>query len=184
MVVGIAVLATNLVAAGWGVIGWLRKDARASIVFWPLLRLAQATVVVQAVLGFQLVARGASSPDGQNIDYGDSPLVSALAHHGLVEARAYRQSETFTEALRFARTEGIIPAPEPTHALKAAVDEALEAREAGEERVILFGLCGHGHFDLAAYEDFLAGRLDDPEFSDADLRRALDALPQGVPSLG
>jgi tryptophan synthase beta chain len=116
--------------------------------------------------------------------HGDSPLVSALVHQGLVEARAYRQSETFTEALRFARTEGIIPAPEPTHALKAAVDEALDAREAGEERVILFGLCGHGHFDLSAYEDFLAGRLDDPEFSDADLRRALDALPQGVPALG
>ena len=54
----------------------------------------------------------------------------------------------------------------------------------GEERVVLFGLCGHGHFDLSAYEDFLAGRLDDPEFSDADLRRALDALPQGVPALG
>jgi tryptophan synthase beta chain len=116
--------------------------------------------------------------------HGDSPLVSALVHQGLVEARAYRQSETFTEALRFARTEGIIPAPEPTHALKAAVDEALDAREAGEERVILFGLCGHGHFDLSAYEDALAGRLDDPEFSDADLRRALDALPQGVPALG
>ena len=116
--------------------------------------------------------------------HGDSPLVSALVRQGLVEARAYRQSETFTEALRFARTEGIIPAPEPTHALKAAVDEALDAREAGEERVVLFGLCGHGHFDLSAYEDFLAGRLDDPEFSDADLRRALDALPQGVPALG
>ena len=67
MVVGIAVLATNLVAAGWGVIGWLRKDARASIVFWPLLRLAQATVVIQAVIGFLLVARGASSPDGLHI---------------------------------------------------------------------------------------------------------------------
>ncbi len=116
--------------------------------------------------------------------HGDSPLVSALVRQGLVEARAYRQSETFTEALRFARTEGIIPAPEPTHALKAAVDEALDAREAGEERVVLFGLCGHGHFDLSAYEDFLAGRLDDPEFSDADLQRALDALPQGVPALG
>src|SRR3954447_10186521 len=111
--------------------------------------------------------------------HGDSPLVSALVHQGLVEARAYRQSETFAEAVRFARTEGIIPAPEPTHALKAAVDEALDARESGEERVILFGLCGHGHFDLSAYEDALAGRLDDPEFSDADLRRALDALPQG-----
>ena len=88
MVVGIAVLATNLVAAGWGVIGWLRKDARASIVFWPLLRLAQATVVVQAVLGFLLVARGASSPDGLHIVYGVSPLVIAARERG--DARGHR----------------------------------------------------------------------------------------------
>jgi tryptophan synthase beta chain len=116
--------------------------------------------------------------------HGDSPVVSALVHHGLVEARAYRQSETFSAALQFARTEGIIPAPEPTHALKGAVDEALAAKEAGEERVILFGLCGHGNFDMAAYDAFLAGRLEDPEFSEDDMRRALDALPQGVPALG
>jgi tryptophan synthase beta chain len=116
--------------------------------------------------------------------HGDSPVVSALVRHGLVEARAYRQSETFAAAVQFARTEGIIPAPEPTHALKAAVDEALAAREAGEERVILFGLCGHGNFDMAAYDAFLAGRLEDPEFSEDDMRRALDALPQGVPALG
>jgi len=83
MVVGIAVLATNLVAAGWGVIGWLRKDARASIVFWPLLRLAQATVVIQAVVGFLLVARGASSPDGLHIVYGVAPLVVALVSEGM-----------------------------------------------------------------------------------------------------
>jgi tryptophan synthase beta chain len=115
--------------------------------------------------------------------HGDSPVVSALVHHGLVEARAYRQSETFAVAVQFARTEGIIPAPEPTHALKAAVDEALSAREAGEERVILFGLCGHGNFDLAAYDAFLAGRLEDPEYSEDDLRDALAALPEGVPTL-
>src|SRR4051794_39416536 len=115
--------------------------------------------------------------------HGDSPVVSALVKGGLVEARAYRQSETFESAVQFARTEGIIAAPEPTHALKAAVDEALAAREAGEERVILFGLCGHGNFDLAAYDAFLSGTLEDPEFSEEDLRRALDALPEGVPAL-
>ena len=93
MVVGIAVLATNLVAAGWGVIGWLRKDARASIVFWPLLRLAQAAVVVQAVLGFLLVARGASSPDGLHIVYGISPLVIALVSEGMRVGIAQRELE-------------------------------------------------------------------------------------------
>ena len=93
MVVGIAVLVTNLIAAGWGVIGWLRKDARASIVFWPLLRLAQAAVVVQAVLGFLLVARGASSPDGLHIVYGVSPLVIALVSEGMRVGIAQRELE-------------------------------------------------------------------------------------------
>ena len=93
MVVGIAVLASNLVAAGWGAIGWLRKDARASIVFWPLLRLAQATVVVQAILGFLLVARGASSPDGLHIAYGVSPLVVALVSEGMRAGIAQRELE-------------------------------------------------------------------------------------------
>jgi hypothetical protein len=93
MVVGIAVLATNLVAAAWGVIGWLRKDAHASIVFWPLLRLAQAAVVVQAVLGFLLVARGASAPDGLHIIYGISPLVIALVSEGMRVGIAQREIE-------------------------------------------------------------------------------------------
>jgi hypothetical protein len=93
MVVGIGVLATNLVAAGWGVIGWLRKDARASIVFWPLLRLAQATVVVQAVIGFLLVARGASSPDGLHIAYGVTPLVVSLVSEGMRVGIAQRELE-------------------------------------------------------------------------------------------
>jgi hypothetical protein len=93
MVVGIAVLATNLVAAGWGVIGWLRKDARASIVFWPLLRLAQATVVVEALVGFLLVARGASAPDGLHIAYGVAPLVISLVSEGMRVGIAQRELE-------------------------------------------------------------------------------------------
>jgi hypothetical protein len=93
MVVGIAVLATNLFAAGWGVVGWLRKDARASIVFWPLLRAAQAAVVIQAVLGFLLVARGASAPDGLHIVYGVAPLVISLVSEGMRVGIAQRELE-------------------------------------------------------------------------------------------
>jgi hypothetical protein len=93
MVVGIAVLATNLVAALWGAIGWARKDARASIAFWPLLRAAQATVVVQAVLGLLLVARGASAPDGLHIAYGITPLIVSLVSEGMRVAVAQRELE-------------------------------------------------------------------------------------------
>ncbi len=114
--------------------------------------------------------------------HGDSPLVCGLVKAGLVEARAYRQNETFDAAVRFARSEGIIPAPEPAHAIRAVMQEALAAREAGEQRVILFGLCGHGNFDLSAYDAYFAGTLEDPEFSEQDLRAALAALPQ-APSL-
>src|SRR4051812_38529678 len=114
--------------------------------------------------------------------HGDSPMVCGLVKAGAVEARAYRQNETFEAAVRFARCEGIIPAPEPAHAIRAVIEEAEAAREAGEERVILFGLCGHGNFDLAAYDAYLAGTLEDPEFSEDDLRAALDALP-AAPSL-
>jgi tryptophan synthase beta chain len=115
--------------------------------------------------------------------HGDAPMVCALLKAGMLEARAYRQNETFAAALDFARTEGIIPAPEPAHAIRAAIDEALAAKEAGEDRVILFGLCGHGHFDLAAYDAYLAGTLEDPEFSQEDLDAALAALPEGAPSV-
>jgi hypothetical protein len=107
MVVGIAVLATNLVAAGWGVIGWLRKDARASIVFWPLLRLAQATVVIQAVIGFLLVARGASSPDGLHIVYGVSPLVVALVSEGMRVGIAQRELEGVDDLEALERSEQV-----------------------------------------------------------------------------
>ncbi len=110
--------------------------------------------------------------------HGDSPLLCGLVKQGLVEPRAYRQNETFEAAVRFARAEGIIPAPEPAHAIRAVIDEADAAREAGEERVILLGLCGHGHFDLSAYDAYLAGKLEDPEFSETDMEAALARLPE------
>jgi tryptophan synthase beta chain len=110
--------------------------------------------------------------------HGDSPIVCALVKQGLVEARAYRQNETFAAALRFARTEAILPAPEPAHAIRAVIDEAEAAKQAGEERVILLNLCGHGHFDMTAYDAYLAGKLEDPEFSEADMEAALERLPE------
>ncbi|HWF34372.1 MAG TPA: TrpB-like pyridoxal phosphate-dependent enzyme [Solirubrobacteraceae bacterium] len=110
--------------------------------------------------------------------HGDSPLLCGLVKQGLVEPRAYRQNETFEAAVQFARTEGLIAAPEPAHAIRAVIEEAEAAREAGEERVILFGLCGHGNFDLGAYDAYLAGKLEDPEFSEAERDAALARLPE------
>jgi tryptophan synthase beta chain len=109
--------------------------------------------------------------------HGDAPMICGLVRGGLVEARAYHQNETFAAAVRFARSEGIIPAPEPAHAIQAVIEEADAAREAGEERVILFGLCGHGNFDLSAYDAYLAGKLEDPEFSEQEMEEALARLP-------
>ncbi|MCA1718983.1 MAG: TrpB-like pyridoxal phosphate-dependent enzyme [Actinobacteria bacterium] len=109
--------------------------------------------------------------------HGDSPIISALVHEGLVEARAYAQNPTFEAGVLFARTEGIIPAPEVTHAIKATLDLALEAKEAREEKVILFNLCGHGHFDLSAYEQYLAGELVNLEYSEEDIDRAVAQIP-------
>jgi len=106
--------------------------------------------------------------------HGDAPMVCALVKAGRIEARAYRQNETFEAAVRFARSEGIIPAPEPAHAIRAVIEEASD----GEEKTILFGLCGHGHFDLGAYDAYLAGTLEDPEFSEAELDAALAQLPE------
>ena len=109
--------------------------------------------------------------------HGDSPIVSALVDEGLVEARAYAQNPTFEAGVLFARAEGIVPAPEVTHAIRATVDLALEARGAGEEKIILFNLCGHGHFDLAAYEQYLAGDLPDVEHSEEEIERAVARIP-------
>ena len=113
--------------------------------------------------------------------HGDSPLLCAIVKAGLIEARAVRQNPTFEAALMFARAEGIIPAPESAHAIRVAIDEALAAKEAGEERVILFNLSGHGHFDMSAYDAYLSGDLEDPEFDEAAERAALATLPEGVP---
>ncbi|TCJ20019.1 TrpB-like pyridoxal phosphate-dependent enzyme [Rubrobacter taiwanensis] len=108
--------------------------------------------------------------------HGEAPLISALVEHGLIEARAYPQNATFEAGVRFARAEGILPAPEVAHAIKAVIDLAQEAREAGEQKVILFNLCGHGHFDLAAYEQYLAGRLEDYEYPEEEIDRSLAGL--------
>jgi len=110
--------------------------------------------------------------------HGDSPIVSGLVKKGLVEARSYRQNETFEAAVRFARTETILPAPEPAHAIRATIEEAEAAREAGEERTILFNLSGHGHFDMSAYDAYFRGELEDPEFSESDMEAALERLPE------
>jgi tryptophan synthase beta chain len=110
--------------------------------------------------------------------HGMSPLVSQLREEGLIEARSVHQRACFEAGVRFARAEGILPAPEPTHAIKVAIDEALAAREAGEERVILFNLCGHGHFDLSAYERYLQGRLEDYEYPAEKVAAALADLPR------
>jgi tryptophan synthase beta chain len=110
--------------------------------------------------------------------HGDAPMLCGLVKAGVVEARAYRQNETFEAAVQFARTEGIIPAPEAAHAIRAALQEAEAAKQSGEQRVILFNLSGHGHFDLAAYDAYLSGQLEDPEFSEQDMEDALARLPE------
>ncbi len=109
--------------------------------------------------------------------HGDAPSLCALVKAGVIEPRAYHQNAVFEAAVRFARTEGILSGPEPAHAIQAVLEEAEAARQAGEERVILFNLSGHGHFDMSAYEAYLAQRLEDIEFSEEDMRSALERLP-------
>jgi len=110
--------------------------------------------------------------------HGDSPLLSQLVHDGIVEARAYGQSAVFQSAMFFARSEGIVPAPESSHAIHGAVEEALAAREAGEARTIFFNLSGHGLLDLPSYDAFLEGKLVDYPLPEEDLKKALEKLPQ------
>ena len=112
--------------------------------------------------------------------HGMSPLLSHIYELGLIEAVAKPQSECFAAGLRFARTEGIVPAPEPTHAVAAAIEEALRCKETGEEKVILTALCGHGLLDLQAYGDYLHGEMRDLDLSDATLAAAMAGIPAGV----
>jgi tryptophan synthase beta chain len=110
--------------------------------------------------------------------HGDAPGLCALVKEGLVEAKAIAQTAAFEAAVRFARTEGIIPGPEPAHAIRAVFDEAEAAKEAEEERVILFNLSGHGHFDMSAYQAYFAGELEDLEMPEDELEAALARLPE------
>ncbi|WP_372671002.1 TrpB-like pyridoxal phosphate-dependent enzyme [Amycolatopsis kentuckyensis] len=109
--------------------------------------------------------------------HGMSPLISHIYELGLIEAIAIGQQECFAAGVRFARSEGIIPAPEPTHALAACIQEALRCKETGEEKVILTALCGHAHLDLPAYGAYLAGDMVDNELSAATLENSLATLP-------
>jgi tryptophan synthase beta chain len=109
--------------------------------------------------------------------HGMAPLVSHLHELGAVQAEAVGQLECFAAAVTFARAEGIIPAPEPAHALAATIREANRCKASGEAKVILTALCGHGHLDLAAYEAYLAGRLEDFEYPEERVREALGRLP-------
>jgi tryptophan synthase beta chain len=110
--------------------------------------------------------------------HGMASIVCELYDQGLIEARAVPQVETFRAGVQFARTEGIVPAPEPTHAIAGVIQEALKCKEAGERKTILFNLCGHGHFDMAAYDAYLSGTLEDFEYPIAEVERAMAALPQ------
>jgi tryptophan synthase beta chain len=109
--------------------------------------------------------------------HGMSPIVSLLKHEGIVEAVAVPQTACFEAAVMFSRVEGIIPAPESSHAIKVAIDEAIRAKEEGKERTILFNLSGHGHFDLASYDMYLANKLEDYEYPKALIEQALKDLP-------
>jgi len=109
--------------------------------------------------------------------HGMSPLVSLLKEQGIIEAQAVHQRPTFEAGVQFARTEGIVPAPESSHAIRVAIDEALKAKEEGTSPVILFGLSGHGHFDLSSYDRYMSGKLEDYEYPTERVREALVALP-------
>ena len=109
--------------------------------------------------------------------HGASPLASNLLKNGIIEAKAYKQLPVFEAAVQFARVEGILPAPEAAHAIRAVFDEAAAAREEDRPRTILFCLSGHGHFDLAAYEAYLSGKLQDYEHPGAEIAEAMETLP-------
>ncbi|MCA9913065.1 MAG: pyridoxal-phosphate dependent enzyme, partial [Anaerolineae bacterium] len=115
--------------------------------------------------------------------HGMASVICEMYDQGLMEAAAIPQMETFEAAITFARAEGIIPAPEAAHGIAAAIREALDAKEKGEERVILFNLCGHGHFDMSAYDAYFAGDLSDYEYPQAAIDAAMANLPE-VPAMG
>ncbi|MFH1485422.1 MAG: TrpB-like pyridoxal phosphate-dependent enzyme, partial [Chloroflexota bacterium] len=110
--------------------------------------------------------------------HGMAPLLSLLCKEGIMEAVAYHQNPIFEAAVTFARSEGIIPAPEPAHAIKKVIDEALACKEAGQSKTILFNLSGHGHFDMAAYDAYFSGKLEDYAYPEDMVKEALASLPK------
>ena len=110
--------------------------------------------------------------------HGMSPIVSALHDKGIIEAVAVSQLPVFEAAVQFARAEGIIPAPESAHAVRVAIDEALRAKEEGIPKVIAFNLSGHGHFDMAAYDAYNKGELEDYEYPAEEVEKAVQLLPE------
>jgi len=110
--------------------------------------------------------------------HGMAPMVSHVKELGLIEAKSYHQTPCFAAGIQFAKTEGIVPAPEANHAILGAIDEALLCKEQGVSRAILFNMCGHGHFDMQAYTDYLTGKLEDQDFNEQELALALAGLPK------
>jgi tryptophan synthase beta chain len=110
--------------------------------------------------------------------HGAAPIVSILKHAGVIRSEALKQLETFEAAMLFAKTEGIVPAPESSHAIASAIRAAKRCKETGEEKVILFNLSGHGHFDMSSYQAYLAGGLEDFEYPEEAVRRAEANLPK------
>jgi tryptophan synthase beta chain len=109
--------------------------------------------------------------------HGMAPLISHVTQLGLVQPRSYHQTECFEAGLLFARAEGVLPAPEANHAVKGAIDEALRCKQDGVGRAVLFNLCGHGHFDMQAYRDYMDGKLFDHDYDDSEIAMALAGLP-------
>ncbi|OGO45401.1 MAG: TrpB-like pyridoxal-phosphate dependent enzyme [Chloroflexi bacterium RBG_16_64_32] len=138
---------------------------------------AETTPLMQMhTLGHTFVPPGIHA--GGLRSHGMSPIISKLCADGHMEARAYHQNGAFEAAVQFARTEGILPAPEAAHAVRAAIDEALAARESGQRSNILFNLSGHGHFDLAAYDQYLSGKLEDYAYPEEKIKEAMAGIPK------
>ncbi|MFZ5911964.1 MAG: TrpB-like pyridoxal phosphate-dependent enzyme [Chloroflexota bacterium] len=135
-----------------------------------------APVVKMHTLGHDFVPAGIHA--GGLRYHGMAPSMSAFCDAGLIQATSVPQKTTFEAAIQFARAEGIIPAPETAHAIRVAIDEALDAKAKGEKRVILFNFSGHGHFDMAAYENYLGGKLEDYEYPAEAVKAAMEKLPQ------
>jgi tryptophan synthase beta chain len=110
--------------------------------------------------------------------HGMAPIISELQRLGITESRAYHQNPAFAAAVQFARSEGIVPAPEPAHAIRAVIDEALLCKQSGESKVILLGLSGHGHFDMGSYDKYFANQLEDYAYPAEKVKEALAHLPQ------